>query len=254
LVKTKANKKYELETIKDSIEKYNEQIKKVEENLKKDNETLKNEQGKLESLKTSAVTAKLKGEDKVKTEVEINGQVSKITDLEAAVARQEATLIDWKEKVKDLVEQRKQIKFEVEIKVLEAKEAEAAVLEAIKTVTDVELLNRKRWLASKMVGDYKKCTKYMEEFKMIFEKQGQVIAAELADHARRLDVAEGAITALKEKKSQLADAKKTKDLEIQLDKIESEIERHTKVTKVEGKVIDAVKEKKEKNIKEYEEH
>jgi len=127
-------------------------------------------------------------------------------------------------------------------------------LEAIKTVTDVELLNRKRWLASKMVGDYKKCTKYMEEFKMIFEKQGQVIAAELADHARRLDVAEGAITALKEKKTSLADAKKTKDLDLQLEKIESEIERHTKVTKVEQKVIDAVKEKKEKNVKEYEEH
>jgi ATP-dependent Lon protease len=127
-------------------------------------------------------------------------------------------------------------------------------LEAIKTVTDVELLNRKRWLASKMVGDYKKCSKYMEEFKMIFEKQGQVIAAELADHARRLEVAEGAITALKEKKTQLADAKKTKDLEIQLEKIESEIERHTKVTKVEDKVISAVKEKKEKNVKEYEEH
>jgi hypothetical protein len=110
-------------------------------------------------------------------------------------------LIDWKNKVKELIEKRKEIKFEVEIKVLEAKEAEQAVLEAIKTVTDVELLNRKRWLASKMVGDYKKCTKYMEEFKMIFEKQGQVIAAELADHARRLDVAEGAITALKEKKT-----------------------------------------------------
>jgi hypothetical protein len=163
-------------------------------------------------------------------------------------------LIEWNNKVKELVEKRKEIKFEVEIKVLEAKEAEAAVLEAIKTVTDVELLNRKRWLASKMVGDYKKCSHYMEEFKMIFEKQGQVIAAELADHARRLEVAEGAITALKEKKSQLADAKKTKDLEIQLEKIESEIERHTKVTKVEDKVITAVKEKKEKNVKEYEEH
>ena len=69
-----------------------------------------------------------------------------------------------------------------------------------------------------------------------------------------MDVAEGAITALKEKKASLADAKKTKDLEIQLEKIESEIERHTKVTKVEDKVITAVKEKKEKNIKEYEEH
>jgi ABC-type nitrate/sulfonate/bicarbonate transport system ATPase subunit len=131
---------------------------------------LKVEQGKLESLKTSAVTAKLKGEDKTKSEVEITGQVTKITDLEAQVTRQEATLIDWKNKVKDLVEKRKEIKFEVEVKVLEAKEAEAAVLEAIKTVTDVELLNRKRWLASKMVGDYKKCTKYMEEFKMIYEK------------------------------------------------------------------------------------
>jgi hypothetical protein len=163
-------------------------------------------------------------------------------------------LIDWKNKTKELVEKRKEIKFEVEIKVLEAKEAEQAVLEAIKTVTDVELLNRKRWLASKMVGDYKKCSKYMEEFKMIYEKQGQVIAAELADHSRRMDVAEGAITALKEKKGQLADAKKTKDLEIQLEKIESEIERHTKVTKIEEKVVDAVKEKKEKNHKEFEDH
>jgi hypothetical protein len=31
LVNTKENKKYELETIKDSIEKFNEQIKKTEE-------------------------------------------------------------------------------------------------------------------------------------------------------------------------------------------------------------------------------
>lgn len=252
LVKTKANKKYELETIKDGIEKYNEQIKKTKDQLKKDEEALKTEQGKLESMKTSSITANLKGQDKTKSEVEITGQVTKITDLEAQVTRGEAVLIDFNSKVKDLVEKRKQIKFEVEVKVLEAKEAEAAVLEAIKTVTDVELLNRKRWLASKMLGDYKKCQKYMEGFKMIFEKQGQVIAAELADRARRVDVAEGAITALKEKKEQLADAKKTKDLEIQLEKIESEIERHTKVTKVEKKVVEALKEKKEKNLKEYE--
>jgi hypothetical protein len=112
-----------------------------------------------------------------------------------------------------LTERRKQIKFAVEIKVLEAKEAEAAVLEAIKTVTDVELLNRKRWIASKTIGDYDKCQKYMEEFQMIFEKQGTVIAAELADHQRRLDVAEGAIVSLKEKKASLADAKKSKDLD-----------------------------------------
>jgi chromosome segregation ATPase len=86
---------------------------------------------------------------------------------------------------------------------------------------------------------------------MIFDKQGQVISAELSDHNRRLEVAEGAITSLKEKKASLADAKKTKDLEIQLEKIEGDIERHTKVTKVEKKVIEAVKEKKEKNEKEF---
>ena len=215
---------------------------------------MKVEQGKLESLKTSAVTAKLKGEDKTKSEVEITGQVTKITDLEAQVTRAEATLIDWKNKVKELVEKRKEIKFEVEIKVLEAKEAEAAVLEAIKTVTDVELLNRKKWLASKMVGDYKKCTKYMEEFKMIYEKQSQVIAAELSDHKRRVEVAQGAITALKEKKGQLADAKKTKDLEIQLDKIEGDIERNDKIVGIEEKVIKEIEKKKDTNQKEFDDH
>ena len=83
MVKTKENKKYELETIKDTISKYNEQITKVKDGLKKDQEDLKTEQGKLESLKTSAVTSKLKGEDKTKSEVEITAQVTKITDLEA---------------------------------------------------------------------------------------------------------------------------------------------------------------------------
>ena len=125
-------------------------------------------------------------------------------------------MIEWKTQIKELVHKRKSIKFEVEVKVLEAKEAEAAVLEAIKTVTDIELLNRKRWLASKMVGDYKKCKQYMDEFKMVFEKQAELIATELADHARRLEVAQGAIAALKEKKNSLNDVKKTKDLEIEL--------------------------------------
>lgn len=81
-----------------------------------------------------------------------------------------------------------------------------------------------------------------------------MIAAELSDHTRRIDVAEGAIVSLKEKKTLLDDAKKTKDLEIQLSKIESEIERHTKVVAVEEKVIAAVKEKKEKNTKDYDDH
>jgi predicted nucleic acid-binding Zn-ribbon protein len=83
LEKTKETKKYELETIKDTIEKYTEQIKKVKEEVKTATESLKTEQGKLESMKTSSITAKLKGEDKTKSEVEISAVVSKITDLEA---------------------------------------------------------------------------------------------------------------------------------------------------------------------------
>jgi hypothetical protein len=47
LVKTKENAKYELETIKDSIEKFTEQITKTIDNLKNDNESLKTLQGKL---------------------------------------------------------------------------------------------------------------------------------------------------------------------------------------------------------------
>lgn len=98
-------------------------------------------------------------------------------------------MIEWKAKTTGLTERRKQIKYIIEVKVLEAKEAENAVLEAIKTVTDVELLNRKRWIASKTVGEYKKCNKFMAEYKMIYEKQGSVITSELNDHARRIDVA-----------------------------------------------------------------
>jgi len=192
--------------------------------MKKTTESVKLEQGKLESMKTSAVTARLKGDDLKKLEIETVAQTTKITELEQQQTRDEAAVIEYKDKVTQLKNKRKEIKFEVEVKVLEAKEAEQAVLEAIKTVTDVELLNRKRWLASKMVGDYKKCTKYMEEFTMIYEKQRTVITTELADHQRRLDVAQGAIVAHKEKKAQLADAKKTKDLDITLERIESEIE------------------------------
>jgi len=48
------------------------------------------------------------------------------------------------------------------MKVLEAKEAEQAVMEGIKTVTDIELLARKRWIASTTVGDYNKCKKIHE--------------------------------------------------------------------------------------------
>jgi len=79
-------------------------------------------------------------------------------------------LIDYKGKVSALMERRKEIKYTIEIKVLESKEAEAAVTEAIKTVTDVELLARKRYIASKSVGSYHHCTKLMTEYTMIFDK------------------------------------------------------------------------------------
>jgi hypothetical protein len=205
-------------------------------------------------MKTSAVTARLKETNQQKIELEINGQVTKITDVEASITKNQAALIEFKNKITILAERRKQIKYTIEVKVLEAKEAEAAVLEAIKTVTNVELLNRKRFIASKTVGDYKKCNKYMSEYKMIYEKQAAVIATELNEHARRAEVAKGAITSLKERKDLLKEAKSSKDVDNQLDKIESEIERHEKVTKVEDKVISAIKEKKEKNMKEYDEH
>jgi hypothetical protein len=116
------------------------------------------------------------------------------------------------------------------------------------------LVNRKRWLASKTIGDYKKCHKFMAEYKMIYDKQGSVITAEIADHQRRIDVAEGAIASLTEKKTTISAGKPGAELDTQLAKIESEIERHTKVAAVETKVITAVKEKKKANEKEYTDH
>jgi len=91
----------------------------------------------------------------------------------------------------------------------------------------------------------------MSEYKMIYEKQSTVITSELSDHARRIDVAQGAIVSLTEKKTLLGTAKVTADVTTQLTKIESEIERHTKVVTVEEKVITAVKEKKTTNESEY---
>lgn len=69
----------------------------------------------------------------------------------------------------------------------------------------------------------------MAEYKMIFEKQNQVLKAEQADHQRRIDIADGAMTALKEKKTLLKDAKKSKELEANLAKIDEDMQRHAKV-------------------------
>jgi len=54
------------------IKKYKEQLDKVKKDLEKDSGELKSEQAKLESMKTSAITAKIKDTDKAKLEVEIS--------------------------------------------------------------------------------------------------------------------------------------------------------------------------------------
>jgi len=94
----------------------------------------------------------------------------------------------------------------------------------------------------------------MAEYKMIYEKQGSVITSELNDHARRIDVATGAVSSLKEKKTTLGAVKASADATAQLAKIESEIDRHTKVIAVEEKVIAAVKAKKTTNEADYVKH
>jgi hypothetical protein len=71
LVKTKANLKYELETIKDGIAKYKETITKTTTEVKGWAEDLKTAQSALETMKTVSITANLKNEDKVKREAEI---------------------------------------------------------------------------------------------------------------------------------------------------------------------------------------
>jgi len=68
---------------------------------------LKTEQATLESMKTSSITAKLKDVNKSKMEIEISGQVTKITDIEAKITQMEATNIEWKAKVVNLTERRK---------------------------------------------------------------------------------------------------------------------------------------------------
>jgi len=92
--------------------------------MKKTTESVKLEQGKLESMKTSAVTARLKGDDLKKLEIETVAQTTKITELEQQQTRDEAAVIEYKDKVTQLKNKRKEIKFEFEVKVLEAKEAE----------------------------------------------------------------------------------------------------------------------------------
>jgi len=71
LVKTKSNLKYELETIKDGIAKYKETIEKTEGEVKGWVTELSTAQSALETMKTVAITANLKAEDKVKREAEI---------------------------------------------------------------------------------------------------------------------------------------------------------------------------------------
>jgi hypothetical protein len=61
----------------------------------------------LESLKTSAITAKLKTDYQGKIELEISGQVTKITEIESVITRNQAALIEFKSKISGLDERRK---------------------------------------------------------------------------------------------------------------------------------------------------
>jgi len=169
MVKTKETLTFELKTIRISVKKYKVQITKVKTEVTTITTDIKELQTKLELLKTTSTVGKT--EDKKKAEGEISVVTTTITEKQTRMVSLESMLIEWKNKLVTIIERRKQIKYIIEVKVLEAKEAEQAVLEAIKTVTDVELVNRKRWIASKTVSKYKKCRKFMGEYKMIYDKQ-----------------------------------------------------------------------------------
>jgi len=253
LVKTRETLTYELGTIKKASTNYKKELKTVDETITKLEGTIESTKGKIENINMQLLGVKTKAESSA-LQVTKTGEMTKLTQAQTDHARYLATKQEWEGKVTTLADRRKQIKYIIEIKVLESKESEQAVLEAIKTVTDVELLSRKRWLAAKSLGDYKTASKFMAEYKAIYDKQLQTITTELAEHQRRLDVAAGAIASLKVKKKGLADAKESPELTAQLAKIDSEVERHEKDSATEGKVVAALHDKKAENTKEFTAH
>lgn len=253
LVKTRETLTYELGTIKKAITNYKKELKTVAETLTKLEGEIESGKGKIETVNMQLTGVKTKAEAAQLQTVKTS-EISKLSNAQTELARYKATQQEWDGKLVTLSDRRKQIKYIIEIKVLESKESEQAVLEAIKTVTDVELLNRKRWLAAKTIGDYKTASKFMAEYKSIYDKQAQTITTELADHQRRLDVAAGAIASLKVKKKALGEAKESAELTAQLAKIDSEIERHEKDSTTEGKVVAALHDKKAENVKEFTAH
>ena len=253
LVKTRETLTYELGTIKKAITNYKKELKTVAETLGKLEGAIESGKGKIETVNMQLLGVKTKAEAAA-LQVTKTSEMSKLTQSQTENARYKATQQEWEGKLQTLGDRRKQIKYIIEIKVLESKESEQAVLEAIKTVTDVELLNRKRWLAAKTIGDYKTASKFMAEYKSIYDKQAQTITTELADHQRRLDVAAGAIASLKVKKKALGEAKESPELTAQLAKVDSEIERHEKDSATEGKVVAALHDKKAENVKEFTAH
>lgn len=146
LVKTKETLGYEITTIRKSITEYKKETEKVKKTIDTLKEKVKGNKDKISGLKE-----KLKG---VKTKTEIEQIETEITvyTTEMVTFQEEwvtytTTYEEWESKIIQLADRRKQIKYIIEVKVLESKEAEQTVYEAIKTVTDIELLNRKRWLA-----------------------------------------------------------------------------------------------------------
>lgn len=253
LVKTRETLTYELGTIKKAIANYKKELENVKETITKLEGQVESSKGKIETINMQLNSAMEKAKA-AELQAKKSGEMVALTNAQTENARYKATQQEWEGKLETLKDRRKQIKYIIEIKVLESKESEQAVLEAIKTVTDVELLNRKRWLAGKTLGDYKQASKFMAEYKSIYDKQAQTITTELADHQRRLDVASGAIASLKVKKKALADAKESPELTAQLAKVDSEIERHEKDSATEGKVVAALHDKKAENVKEFTSH
>lgn len=92
----------------------------------------------------------------------------------------------------------------------------------------------------------------MVEYKQIFQKQADIIAQEIADHQRRVDVAQGALVSLNEKLRVLqVGGTQTQAVKNQIATITSEIDRHTKVVTVETQVISAITVKKNANQGDY---
>ena len=109
-------------------------------------------------------------------------------------------------------------------------------------------------MAQKTLGDYKKSSKYMTEFKSIYDKQSTTIVTEISSHNKRVDISSGAITSLEEKIKSFKDIKKSTETETQIATLEVELVKHKADLETETKVLTTLGKKKEENQKEFISH